>query len=138
MKYTTITIMRRFRREIDHVYIHPHYDPIKYENNIAVIEVNQPIPFVDSINAAVLPRSPPIPSHEKLNVTATHYPDDTLLRSSKPYMASILSTEDCAKIIGNKDPSANTLMCIDGMFSSHNVPVSLLKKYFLKQLFIWR
>lgn len=137
MKYTTISITRRLDLEIDHVFIHPHNDPTAYENNIAVIEVNSSIPFVDSINAAVLPKSSPIPVYGKLNLTVPHYADDTFSQSLKSYMASFLPTDDCAAINGNSNFSTNTLMCIDGMFSPHDVPVSLKKslKYFIKQLY---
>lgn len=103
---------------------------MKYENNIAVIEANLLIPFGDTINAAVLPKSPPIPIYGKINITVAYYPDYTGAQSLKSYMASFLSIEDCAAINGNRDFSTNTLMCIEGMFSSpDDVPVSLKKKF---------
>lgn len=136
MKYTSIKITISIHRKINHVYIHPYYEPTKYENNIAVIEVDLPISFDDYTYAAVLPKSPPIPSNGKLNITIPHY-TDSMSQSLKPYMASLLLAKDCAKISGNMEFSANTLMCIDGMFLRHDLHVSLKKvfKYFKKQLF---
>lgn len=70
-----------------------YYDPIKYENNIAVIEVNLPIPLVDNINAAVLSKSTPhfTQFSGKLNITVPHYPDDTFSQSEKDDMFSYIS-----------------------------------------------
>lgn len=126
MEYTSVRITSRTHRKIDHVYIHPYYDSTKYVYNIAVLVVDLPIPFDDYTNAAVLPKSPPIPFNGKLNITIPHYLDVLGPQSLKPYMASVLSNEDCARINGNMDFPTNTLMCIDGMFSSHDIHVSLI------------
>ena len=60
-----------------------------------------------------LPKTPPTLSDGKINIA---YPVDASL---KPYMASILSDDDCAQINGNANVSTNTLMCIDGLCSEH-------------------
>lgn len=136
MKYTSIAITGSVHRKTNHVYIHPYYDPTKFEYNIAVIEVDLPIPFVYSINAAVLPKSPPIPYNGKLNITVPNY-TDTMSQSLKPYMASLLLAKDCAEISGNMDFPASTLMWINKMFLRHDLHVSSEKvfAYFIKLFF---
>lgn len=116
MEHTQISVTARSMRKIEHVYVHPDYNPMTYDNNIAVMEVDQLIPVDDHWTRPVfLPKTPfkATASSGKLNIA---FPVDTTL---KPYIATIMSDDACAQINGNANVSTNTLMCIDGLCSEH-------------------
>lgn len=126
VEHTTLYISAGNRRKIDHVYVHPNYNPVTYDNNIAVMEVDLLIP-TDNIwvRPVYLSKSPlPFPTG-KLNIA---FPVRTSL---EPYLADIMSEDACAQINGNTNVPTNTLMCIDGLCTDHecNAHVSVTLKH---------
>lgn len=97
------------------MYIHPNYDQVTYDNNIAIIEVKGSITFNGYIQAAALPRSPTNFDEEnnRLHMVISKSTDGgmQLLRHD----ASLLSEDDCARISGNTNSSTNTLLCVDNL-----------------------
>lgn len=94
-----------------HVYIHPNYNQITYDYNIAIIEVLGYIDFSDTIYPAVLPRSSPIYCNGKMKVIIPH--NRAGLRQLKRYQTSFLRDYDCSRISGNEHSPTKTLMCFE-------------------------
>lgn len=113
--YTQIYVSADNPRKIVHVYVHPDYNPITYDHNIAIMEVDPYIPVDDHWTRPVfLPKTPLTAPGGKLKIA---FPFDTIL---KPYMATIMPDDECARINGNANVSTNTLMCIDGLLCSQH------------------
>ncbi|XP_055303939.1 ovochymase-2-like [Sitodiplosis mosellana] len=116
IKYTKISLKSRNRMQLEYVYIHPNYNHITYDNNIAIIEVKGFITFEDYIQPAVLPKSPANFHGKKLHIAIPYAASEggtQLLR----YNASLLSEDDCARVSGNTNSLANTLLCVDSLCS---------------------
>lgn len=129
MEHTQIYISARKSRKIDHAYVHPNYNPTTYDNNIAVMEVDQIIPIDDHwMRPVFLPKTPLTAINGKINIA---FPAGELTTALKPYMAAVMSDKECAQINGNTNASTNTLMCIDGLCSEHECNQFVCGKFFL-------
>lgn len=112
--HTTLYISEGNSRKIDHVYVHPSYNPLTYDHNIAVLEVDTLIPTDDVwVRPVHLPKTPATLSNRKLSIA---FPVGATLNS---YMADIMSEDACAHINGNTNILTNTLICINGLCTDH-------------------
>lgn len=129
VEHTTLYISAGNSRQIDHAFVHPDYNPITYDNNIAVLEVDRIIPTDHTwVRPVYLPQTPSTFPSGKYSIA---FPVGASL---KPYMAEIVSDDVCAKINGNTNVSTNTLMCIDKICAEHDCNAHVSGKCSLSHL----